>query len=237
MEEKEEEKGGEEEEEKSEVQKELVEKKCKERIASFFTAQRKEEEKEKKCKNSDKRPSTRQVFGISERWLFLLVLLGQSWLCVNAATEGLQKRTEVMERWQQQQVQVKGSRWVEEIPQRWKQPKGEDRTKSEKEAKQLRCTLLCTLLNGSAWSTERKYMRRYRGKCDIFFGIEHRLRKEEMEEQFNKEAKEGWRFPADAARITDERAGIGDQKHTSGGVFVAVDSNLGAVAGAEEWSN
>ena len=31
-------------------------------------------------------------------------------------------------------------------------------------------------------------------ESDIFFGTEHRLRKEEMEEQFNKEAKEGWRF-------------------------------------------
>ena len=51
-------------------------------------------------------------------------------------------------------------------------------------------------------------MRRSKGMCDIFFGIEHRLRKEEMEEQCNEEAKEGWRFAADAARITDERAGI-----------------------------
>ena len=32
------------------------------------------------------------------------------------------------------------------------------------------------------------------------------MRKEEMEEQFNKEAKEGWRFAADAARITDEKS-------------------------------
>ena len=55
-----------------------------------------------------------------------------------------------------------------------------------------------------------------------------------MEEQFNKEAKEGWRIAADAARITDERAGIEDQKHTSGGVFVAVDSNLGTVVGEKE---
>ena len=30
------------------------------------------------------------------------------------------------------------------------------------------------------------------------------MRKEEMEEQFNKEAKLGWTFAADAARITDE---------------------------------
>ena len=74
----------------------------------------------------------------------------------------------------EQEFQVKGSRWAEEIPQRWRQPKGEDRTEVKKEAK----LLSYTLLNGSAWSTERKYMRRYTGKCDIFFRIEHRLRKD-----------------------------------------------------------
>ena len=77
-------------------------------------------------------------------------------------------------------------------------------------------------------------MRRYKGTLDIFFGTEHRLRKEEREEQFNKEAKEGWRFAASAARVTEETAGHEDRKHTSGGVFVAIDSNLGAVVGAEE---
>ena len=77
-------------------------------------------------------------------------------------------------------------------------------------------------------------MKRYKGKCDIFFGIEHRLRKEEMEEQFNREAKEGWRLAGDAARIIDDRACSEDRKHTSGGVFVSVDSDLGAVVGAEE---
>ena len=71
----------------------------------------------------------------SGRWLFLLLLLVQNWPCVNAATEGLQKRTEMIEMLQQQEVQV--SRWVEEIPQRWKQPKGEDRTATRKEAKRL----------------------------------------------------------------------------------------------------
>ena len=77
-------------------------------------------------------------------------------------------------------------------------------------------------------------MRRYKGKCDVFFGIEDRSRKQEMEQQFNREAKEGWRFAADMAVITDERASSEDRKHTSGGVFVAIDSNLGAVVGAEE---
>ena len=79
-----------------------------------------------------------------------------------------------------------------------------------------------------------KYMRRCKGTFDIFFGTMHKLRKDEMEVQFNKEAKEGWRFAADAARITDESVSNEDRKHTSGGVFVEVDSNLGAVIGEEE---
>ena len=113
---------------------------------------------------------------------------------------------------------------TEKIPRKWKRPKGDDRTEMRKEVKRLKCTLP----NGSAWSTERKYMRRYKGKCDVFFGKEHRLRKEEMEEQFNKEAKKGWRFAAGAARITEETTGSEDCKHTSGGVLVAIDSNLGS---------
>ena len=47
----------------------------------------------------------------------------------------------------------------------------------------------CTLLNGSDWNTERKYMRRYTGTFDIFFRIEHRMRREDMEEHSNKESK------------------------------------------------
>ena len=76
------------------------------------------------------------------------------------------------------------------------------------------------MLNVSAWSTERKYMRRYKSTFDVFFGIDHRLRKEEVEEQFNREATEGWRLADDAARITDERASSEDRTHTSGGVFL-----------------
>ena len=60
-------------------------KKCKERIARFLTARRKEEEKEKEGRKRDRRPRARQVLEKSGRWLFLLVLLGQSGLSVNAA--------------------------------------------------------------------------------------------------------------------------------------------------------
>ena len=49
-----------------------------------------------------------------------------------------------------------------------------NRTDMKKEARLLRCTSL----NASTWSTEN-CMRRYKGKCDISFGTEHRLRKEE----------------------------------------------------------
>ena len=38
------------------------------------------------------------------------------------------------------------------------------------------------------------------------------MSKEEMEEQLNKEAKEDWRFAADAARITDVNASSEDCK-------------------------
>ena len=55
-----------------------------------------------------------------------------------------------------------------------------------------------------------------------------------MEEQFNGEAKDRWRFAANAGRIADETTGSEDRKHTSGGFFLAVDSNLGAVVEAEE---
>ena len=103
------------------------------------------------------------------------------------------------------------------------------RSGKQKESNMLRCTLL----NGSAWSTE-KFLRRYKGTFDIFFGVEHRVRKEEMEETLNKEAKQDWRCAADSARITDEKASSEDRKHTSGGVFVAIDGNLGAVVGKEE---
>ena len=60
------------------------------------------EEEEKKGRKSHKRPRTTQVLQKSERWLLLFALLGQNCLRVNAAAEALQRRTEIMEMWQQQ---------------------------------------------------------------------------------------------------------------------------------------
>ena len=199
---------------------------------------RKAKEKERK---RNKSPSAKQALGKSGRWLFLHLILMQNWLFIDAAAGRLEPKgeAEVLEiiivsvavegtfvdlHSKSRQEEHKGN------PRKWKRSKGVDWTVMRKEEKRLRCTLL----NGSVWSTEKKYMRRYKGKCAIFFGIEHRLRQEEMEEQFNKEAKEGWRFAASAARISEETAGDEDRKHTSGGVFVAIDSNARAVVGADE---
>ena len=35
-------------------------------------------------------------------------------------------------------------------------------------------------------------MRRYKGTIDIFFGIEHRMRREDMEEEFNNKYRQTW---------------------------------------------
>ena len=74
----------------------------------------KAEEKEKKGITRDRRPRARQVWKIWKMAVSFLLLV-KIWLCVNAAAEGLQKRTEMMERLQQQKVQVQERRWAEEI--------------------------------------------------------------------------------------------------------------------------
>ena len=84
--------------------------------------------------------------------------LGSAWCTIGKVSALQQKRTAEMMR-MQQEAQEKGGRWMEEIPQRWKQPKEEDKTE-KKEVRALRCALL----NGSAWSTERKYTRSFKGK-------------------------------------------------------------------------
>ena len=182
----------------------------------------KKDEKEKESRRRARRPKERQTLG--ESWEVAYspsdtgAELAECQCCRGRTTENGSGNKKM-----QQEIQNTESRWMETAPERLKQQKGEDRTEMEKKAR----------LYGSTWSTA-KNMRRHKGKCDVLFGMEHRLRKEEMEEQFNKEAKEGWRFAADAARITDERANSEDRKHASGGVFVAIDSNLGTVVGAEE---
>ena len=66
-------------------------------------AERKEEDVEKKGRKSDRCPKARHALGKSGRWLFLLLLLGQTWLCMKTAAEDLQRRTGML-KMQQQEV-------------------------------------------------------------------------------------------------------------------------------------
>ena len=92
----------------------------------------------------------------------------------------------------------------------------------------------CTLVNGSAWCTEKNHMRWYKGTSNIFLKIEHRTRKEELEKQFNKQTKQESRFATYAATITDENASSEDCNHPSRVVFVAINRDLRAVVDKEE---
>ena len=47
---------------------------------------------------------------------------------------------------------------------------------TQKDSKMVRCTSL----NGSAWSGDKKYVRRYRPTFHFFSRIEHRMKKEEI---------------------------------------------------------
>ena len=71
--------------------------------------------KEKESKISERRTKARQTLRKSGKWLFFILILGQNWMCVCAAAEGPQRRTEAMVR-MQQEVQLKEGRWAEEIP-------------------------------------------------------------------------------------------------------------------------
>ena len=145
---------------------------------------RKEEDVKEKGRKRSKSLRAKQVLGRSGRWLFLLLILVQDWVCIDAAAGRREPKgkAEVPENHYRVGcgVDLDGKSLQEEQMEKhqreWKRFTGVDRTEMRKEEKRLRCALL----NGSAWSTEKKYMIRYWGTFDIFFGMEHRMRKEEM---------------------------------------------------------
>ena len=100
-------------------------------VSRLYVMRVKKGRNEKESKRSERRTKARQTLEKFGKWLFLLLILGQNWLCASAAAEGPQRRTDAMVM-MQQEVQVKESRWAEEIPQRWNQPQGESRTEMEK---------------------------------------------------------------------------------------------------------
>ena len=90
--------------------------------------------KEKESKRSERRSKARQTLVKFRKWLFLLLLLEQNWLCVSAGAEGLQRRTEAMVRMQQEVRMGGGDSTKVEAAKR------EDRTEKKKEAG-VRCSM------------------------------------------------------------------------------------------------
>ena len=84
---------------------------------------------------------------------------------------------------------------------RFQQKEGQHRSELEKASKTVRCTFW----NGSVLCTERKYMRRNKGTFEIFFGIEHRMRKEDMEDGYMQPTQQGSLSRMQAVRILSTR--------------------------------
>ena len=65
-----------------------------EQFENFLVSERKEENLEKKGKERNKSPRTKQFLGRSGIWLFLFLILMQNWFCVDAAAGRLKPQGE-----------------------------------------------------------------------------------------------------------------------------------------------
>ena len=113
----------------------------------------KEDKKEKEGRKRNGRPRARQALEKSGRGLFLLLLLvAELAMCQHCSGRTAEKDGD------DGRDAAAGSSGKKRADggQQLSSQKGEDSTEMKKVAKLLRCTLL----NGSVWSTERKYMRR-----------------------------------------------------------------------------
>ena len=118
----------------------------------------------------------------------------------NAVSEDVQNRAETGggDQWKKG---VARNGWCEKEDRKMIQEQA--RAKSRKEMrKQRNCEMCLAELLSVKYVKEK--LGEVQGAYSTFFGKDHRMKEEEMEEQFNKEVKQGWRYPADAAMITDE---------------------------------
>ena len=114
--------------------------------------------------------------GAKERWIFLVLMVVHNFGVADTASGNIQKKGGKMEEIRRKKELARIS-WAEQEDKRQCQEQG--RGKSRMRWKTVRCNLL----NGSAWCIEKKQMTKYTRTFDIFFEIEHRMRREEIEEQ------------------------------------------------------
>ena len=101
-------------------------------------AEKNKEEKESKKRR--KRPKVRWIWEKFGKWFFLLLILGQDWVGTSTASEEPQSTKEAMTR-MQQGMQIKEHSREEWAPIGRRQPRCEDSTEMQKDAKKVRCTL------------------------------------------------------------------------------------------------
>ena len=142
----------------------------------------------------NKSPRAKQVLGKSGRWLFLLLILVQNWLCIDAAAGRLEPEEEA-ELLKIIIVSDAVEKQMEKLPRKWKRPEGADWTETRKEEEEVKVHLAKWISVEHRKEVHEKVHRKVR------YLLWNRAQIEKMEEQSNKEAKEGWRFAASAARI------------------------------------
>ena len=83
------------------------------------------------------------------------------------------------------------------------------------------------MLDGSSWGAVKDCMGRDKGHHDLFVGIEHRLRGDELIEMLNKASKR-YKIAADDVRAIKDNEDVGME--ISGGVFVDVANRMTSAA-------
>ena len=120
-------------------------------------------------------PKVREILWKIGKWFFFLIVIGQSLVGGFSASENAQFRGRQLVG-MHGETKVNARSWVQMNQTSFGREEGKKEMQKE---------------SRMALSIEHKYMRRYKEMFSIFFGVEHRMRKEEMEEQFNEETKQG----------------------------------------------
>ena len=112
-----------------------------------------ENRQEKEGKTEEKRKRGWSL-GRMGRWFFLMLMIGQSLTGVNAASENAQNRGGKMDVSQGARKTMKSS-WVQMSDKRkFQQENEKSRSEMQEDSKMVRWTIL----NGSAWCTDRKFL-------------------------------------------------------------------------------
>ena len=90
----------------------------------------------------------------------------------------------------------------------------------------------CAQLSGSSIGAEKEYTAQHTENFDVFFGIEHRMRRGGGT-AVQRVSKEKRKIAAREAKDTESK-GEADNKHMSSGVFMAFDVALSSVVNTEK---